>query len=316
MTMLARKDTGMQVSAEAAAAIAGYEARITLYKEQIGTGYIGIGKTLTEAKESGMIPHGQWEAWVEKTTGLSIRQAQRCMQAAAEIKDGSALARLEMSKALMLLSSGLEEAQREEIAEKAAEDGASVRQLQEEIRQMKVKLVHETGAAAEIRETLKKTEEERNQIKAQMQAAYRAFEEERDRISKTAYEQGKGDGAREGENHAAVAELEAREAKAKAAQAILDQKKAKAEAEQSARWEIRKEYEGKITFQLAKLDELREKLQAAEKDLQRSEKERGKAWDAGFASGQTELEQLRKELDRQMRGNADLGDMLKAKETE
>ena len=335
MTELARKDgPELQVSAEAAAVIAGYEARITLYKEQIGTGYIGIGKTLAEAKESGMIPHGQWEAWVEQTTGLNIRQAQRCMQAAAEIKDGSALARLEMSKALMLLSSGLEEAQREEIAEKAAEEGASVRKLQEEIKQMKVRLVHEAGAAAEIREALKKTEAERNQIKAQMQAAYRAFEEERDRISKTAYEQGKDDGANEGNRAKAAMEAELREAKnaatiqidmAKKAQALAEKdtgkwiqeaRNAREIAEKEAREAIRKEYENKLQFNHTKLEELRERLKDAEEDLKRSETERGKAWDAGFASGQKELEQLRAELDKQMRGNVDLGEMLKAREIE
>ena len=95
MTMLAEKKmTG-------ALTLADYEARIHLYREQIGTGYIGIGRTLNEAKDAGVVPHGEWEEWVTRTTGLNTRQAQRCMQAAREIRDGSALARLEMSKALM-----------------------------------------------------------------------------------------------------------------------------------------------------------------------------------------------------------------------
>ena len=36
--------------------LADYEARIHLYKEQIGTGYIGIGRTLNEAKEAKVVP--------------------------------------------------------------------------------------------------------------------------------------------------------------------------------------------------------------------------------------------------------------------
>ena len=136
--------------------LADYEARIELYKEQIGTGYIGIGRTLNEAKAAGAVPHGQWECWVTETTGLTLRQAQRCMQAATEIRDGSALARLEMSKALVLLSSGLEEDAQEAMAEKAAEEGATVRQLKEEIRKMKLQVVQEAGAATEIREQLKR----------------------------------------------------------------------------------------------------------------------------------------------------------------
>ena len=93
MTMLAK---GTETRA---LTLADYEARIHLYKEQIGTGYIGIGRTLIEAKEAKVVPHGQWESWVTETTGLTPRQAQRCMQAATEIRDGSAMARLEMSKA-------------------------------------------------------------------------------------------------------------------------------------------------------------------------------------------------------------------------
>lgn len=114
--------------------LADYEARIRLYKEQIGTGYIGIGRTLNEAKAAGVVPHGEWETWVERTTGLSPRNAQRCMQAAREIKDGSALARLEMTKALMLLSSGLDEESRETVAREAADESATVKELRERIK--------------------------------------------------------------------------------------------------------------------------------------------------------------------------------------
>ena len=73
-----------------------------------------ISSAILNSMAAGVVPHGEWETWVERTTGLSARNAQRCMQAATEIKDGSAMARLEMSKALMLLSSGLDEEQREE----------------------------------------------------------------------------------------------------------------------------------------------------------------------------------------------------------
>ena len=117
--------------------VADYEARIHLYKEQIGGGYIGIGRTLNEAKEAGVVPAGQWEAWVTDVTGLTVRQAQRCMQAAREIRDGSALARLEMSKAMRLLSAGLDEDQREELAEKATQDELTVKELEAEIRKLK-----------------------------------------------------------------------------------------------------------------------------------------------------------------------------------
>ena len=184
MTMLAnRTDTR-------ALTLADYEARIHLYKEQIGTGYIGIGRTLLEAKEAKVVPHGQWESWVTETTGLTPRQAQRCMQAATEIKDGTAMARLEMSKALLLLSSGLDAEQQEEIAGKAVEEGATVKDLREQLRKAKLQIVQETGAATEIREELKKAEEERDQIEGQMREMDRAYKARLEEAREDAYKRG------------------------------------------------------------------------------------------------------------------------------
>ena len=44
-----------------ALSVRGYEERIHMYKEQVVGGYIGIGRTLIEAKETGAVPHGEWE---------------------------------------------------------------------------------------------------------------------------------------------------------------------------------------------------------------------------------------------------------------
>lgn len=114
-----------------------YETRIDLYKEQVIGGYLGIGRTLLDAKAAGVVPHGQWETWATQTTGMSIRNVQRCMQAAREIDDQSPLARLDMSKALLLLSSGLGEETRDAIGTAAAEEQIPVSELQERIRQAK-----------------------------------------------------------------------------------------------------------------------------------------------------------------------------------
>ena len=184
MTMLARETETRELT------LADYEARIHLYKEQIGTGYIGIGRTLLEAKEAKVVPHGQWEQWMTETTGLTARQAQRCMEAAREIKNGSAMARLEMSKALMLLGSGLDEEAREEIAEKAAEGRATVNQLREEIKQTKLKLLHETGATAEIREKLKNAEDEKQSLADQLRDVQSAYEKRIGDAETAAYQRG------------------------------------------------------------------------------------------------------------------------------
>ena len=187
MTMLAK------TTETRALTLADYEARIHLYKEQIGTGYIGIGRTLLEAKEAKVVPHGQWESWVTETTGLTPRQAQRCMQAATEIKDGTMMARLEMSKALLLLSSGLDAEQQEEIAGRAVEEGATVKDLREQLRQAKLKLVQETGAATEIREELRKAEAERDQIEQQMRETISGYKSRLDEETAKAYQQGQDD---------------------------------------------------------------------------------------------------------------------------
>jgi len=186
MTMLAK-------TTERALGLADYEARIRIYREQAVSGFLGIGRTLNEAKASGAVPHGEWESWVERTTGMAIRQAQRCMQAAQEIAPGSALERLDMSKAILLLSSGLDTEQKEALAGKAAEDGASVRELREQIRKLKMEKVQEAGAAAEIRTALKQAESERDQLKGQMAAAVQAVREDAERQATEAYERGTKD---------------------------------------------------------------------------------------------------------------------------
>ena len=204
--------------------VADYEARIWIYREQAVGGYIGIGRTLNEAKAAGVVGHGEWEAWVERTTGLSIRQAQRCMRAAQEIREGSFLGQLDISKATMLLASGLDEEEREILGARAAEDGATVKELREEIRQMKLAKVHDSGALAEAKGELKKAREERDQIRAQMQALHKGFEERADEIRKAAYIQGKDDGAKEGGRAEAEAQGRIREMEAKLERADVQAK--------------------------------------------------------------------------------------------
>lgn len=229
--------------------LADYEARIHLYKEQIGTGYIGIGRTLNEAKAAGVVPHGQWEAWVTRTTGLNPRQAQRCMQAATEIREGSALAQLEMSKALLLLSSGLEDETREEVAEKAAGNGATVRELKAEIarireakeredaenaetvKALKLQIVQESGTAAEIREALKRARGERDALEQQMRARENAWKTRMDEEAGKAYQRGSDDGAREAERNNASLRDALQHSREDADQLREDLKKAKDEAE-------------------------------------------------------------------------------------
>ena len=264
MTMLAETKEAQALS------LADYEARIHLYREQIGSGYIGIGRTLNEAKAAKVVPHGEWEAWVERTTGLSARNAQRCMQAATEIRDGSQLARLEMSKALLLLASGLAQDEQEEIARKAAEDGTSLRALQEEVRQMKLKAVREAGVTEEVKQALKKAEGERDQLAAQMRAQFRQFQERLEDETTRAYDRGRQ------------------------------------ENEEEIRKQVRKEEANKLDFIKSQRDLSDAALKDLRKALEEAKADNSRKWDQGFNTGMTERNQLAAEVERLKRNQADL----------
>jgi len=291
--------------------VADYEARIWIYREQAVGGYIGIGRTLNEAKAAGVVGHGEWEAWVERTTGLSIRQAQRCMRAAQEIREGSFLGQLDISKATMLLASGLDEEEREILGERAAEDGATVKELREEIRQMKLAKVHDSGALAEAKGELKKAREERDQIRAQMQALHKGFEARAEELQKAAYARGKDDGAKGSGQAEAVAQGKLREMEAKLERAGIeakDREKALADqlreaegrvvdAEKQLREKVdairkeadadaRKEYEGKLRFLAREKEGLDEALADMRAELEEKDKAQSARWDEGYKAGQ------------------------------
>ena len=246
MTMLAEKNETKALT------LADYEARIYLYKEQIGTGYIGIGRTLIEAKEAGVVPHGEWEAWVERTAGLSARNAQRCMQAAREIRDGSAMARLEMSKALMLLGSGLDEDRREAIAEKAAEEGATVKALREEIEQTKKDLEVAGRVAANMTAKATKAAMEAHDAQEFAEGFRKALAEERQHSEELRGQLGN-------------------------AKEYLQKEKEKAarEAAEDAENKLAKAYEGRLAELQDELDaaEKREARRAAELESLKAEKQ-------------------------------------------
>lgn len=321
--------------------VADYEARIEIYKEQIGTGYIGIGKTLIEAKESGAVAHGEWEPWVERVTGLTMRQAQRCMQAAREIREGSAMARLEMSKAILLLQSGLDEETREEIAGRAGAEGATVRQLRQEIteareklraqeqesaeavRALKGQLVQSTGAAAEIRQALKKAEQERDQVAAQMRASQQGWQARMDEEAGRAYKRGADEGRVAAEKDAArkvqarLVELQAACDKAQAQVAEARRKLTESEGQMAAEKAAKAGVQGRLKELQAEADaraemvtRLEQEAQALREDLEAAERREEKR-SAQMAKMQEQIGQREMDAARGVRaslgGEMDLG---------
>jgi len=236
MTMLANVERN-----HAPMTLVDYEARIYLYKEQIGTGYIGIGRTLNEAKAAKVVPHGQWEAWVEQTTGMNIQSAQRCMKAARKIKDGSALAQLEMSKALALLSSGLDEDTREGLAQQAVDESESLAALREEIKKKQTAMEEAIQGAIKTAARAAKAEKQAFDNAERLKAAQEQAEEARkeaERLREKVMEQSqqKADKGISAKAQAVIDELRAdleaaerrEEKKAQQLQALRDQQNQRA----------------------------------------------------------------------------------------
>lgn len=118
--------------------LANIERRIAYHIQGAYSNVIEVGRCLIEAKESGLVPHGQWEAWVNRVAGMNERSSQRLMKAAREVAPESAMAKLPISKIQAILA--LPEPQREAVAEKAVEENQSLRELQAIVDSMKEEL--------------------------------------------------------------------------------------------------------------------------------------------------------------------------------
>ena len=119
-------------------ALASIERRINYHIHGAYANIVEVGRCLIEAKETGVVPHGQFEEWAGRVTGLQKRSYQRLMQVAREVSPDSAMAKLPITKITAILS--LPEAQREEVAEKAVEENQSLRELQAIVDSMREEL--------------------------------------------------------------------------------------------------------------------------------------------------------------------------------
>ena len=107
------------------------EDRIATHMQGAYQNLLQVGKCLLDAKNANLVPFGEWEEWVRRNTGMSERSAQRLMQAARSVPAGSAMERLPVSKIQAILA--LPEGEREEMAEKAADESMTVRDLRKQI---------------------------------------------------------------------------------------------------------------------------------------------------------------------------------------
>lgn len=133
--------------------LANIEYRISCHMKGAYDQILSVGRCLNEAKDAGLVPHGQWEAWVRRNTGFSERQAQKLMQAARSVHSGSAMEGLPISKIQAILA--LPEPEREEMAERAVGEDMSLRELQEAIKAKQRAETHAQGLSKQL-ETAKR----------------------------------------------------------------------------------------------------------------------------------------------------------------
>lgn len=108
------------------------ETRIEACRDAAASNLVEIGQLLNRAKDSGLVAHGEWTAWVQEHAGMSERTAQRVMRIARELPAGSTLASLGVAKLSALLT--LPEGEREEAARQMDAERLSSREVEERVR--------------------------------------------------------------------------------------------------------------------------------------------------------------------------------------
>ena len=195
---------------------------------------LAVGRLLNEAKDGGYVPHGQWAEWVRQHTGFNPRTAQRLMQTARMVPEGSELSRLPISQVQAILALPDPEAQNS-MAQRVEDEGLTLRELQEEIRKAKES---EERARKQVeilkdqnRELLGDVQTVREQLNARERAQSESEMEQARRLAESLAQEKLGNALCDlGKKHAE--EMRAMEEKLQDAEAMAD---AQAESAQALR---------------------------------------------------------------------------------
>lgn len=170
-------------SDNAVTALRDIEIRIHAHLQAAFSSVLEVGRCLIEAKNSGLVPHGQWEAWVQTHAHMSERAAQRLMQAARQVEPGSIMEGLPISKIQEILA--LPEPQREAMAQRAVDEDMTVKQLREAIaterrrsEQMREKFNMANDTRLKLSKALTQEQERMKQVQGQFENEKRAADEE------------------------------------------------------------------------------------------------------------------------------------------
>lgn len=163
----------MVLSTERAARRQEIEMRIEMHRDNASCSLLEIGRQLNAAKDEGVVPHGEWTAWVAAHAAMSERTAQKWMQAARELPPGSPLGGLGIAKiqSLMMLESG----EREEFAEKIGAQQLTSREVDAAVKAARAERDEALRVVGEQKKRLQNAEQEK--ISAVIDAAKAARED-------------------------------------------------------------------------------------------------------------------------------------------
>lgn len=155
------------------------ETNLEQCKKNIALSVWQIGNLLNQAKDEGVVPHGEWTAWATTHSGLNERGVQLAMRQARELAQDSPLLELDDSKINALIRIPAEE--REAFAVRIDAENATSREVTEAVAQYRRELAEvkkERNALIDkAAEKTKEVERLRGEVKKQTRAAESALRE-------------------------------------------------------------------------------------------------------------------------------------------
>lgn len=155
------------------------ETNLEQCKKNIALSMWQIGNLLNQAKDEGVVPHGEWTAWATTHSGLNERGVQLAMRQARELAQDSPLLELDDSKINALIRIPAEE--REAFAARIDAESATSREVTEAVAQYRRELAEvkkERNALIDkAAEKTKEVERLRGEVKKQTRAAESALRE-------------------------------------------------------------------------------------------------------------------------------------------
>ncbi len=155
------------------------ETNLEQCKKNIALSMWQIGNLLNQAKDEGVVPHGEWTAWATTHSGLNERGVQLAMRQARELEQDSPLLELDDSKINALIRIPAEE--REAFAARIDAENATSREVTEAVAQYRRELdevkKERNALIDKAAEKTKEVERLRGEVKKQTRAAESALRE-------------------------------------------------------------------------------------------------------------------------------------------